>query len=279
MTLEPPIAASADAAARIQAGHYRFSAMLDSERIKIISVRSTVWALLATAVAGIGLSTVVTSAQAARYTARTAAGQQAFDPTRSSLSGILFAQLSIGVLAVLVVTAEYSTGTIRATLSAVPRRSLVLIAKVVLFSAITFVVGEAVSFIAFLIGQAILSGRTPTASLSDPSALRAVVGGGLYLVALGLLALGLATIIRHTAASISAFAGSLFVLPIIAAVLPSSYSDDVSRFLPLQIGTVMTTAHYQGTDTFGPWTGFILLCAYAAAALITGTVLLVRRDA
>src|ERR1700678_2927006 len=80
MTLEPRIAASADAAARIQAGHYRFSAMLDSERIKIISVRSTVWALLATAVAGIGLSTVVPSAQAARYTARTAAGAAGVRP-------------------------------------------------------------------------------------------------------------------------------------------------------------------------------------------------------
>jgi hypothetical protein len=133
--------------------------------------------------------------------------------------------------------------------------------------------------VAFLIGQRILSGKTPTASLSDPSALRAVIGGGLYLVALGLLALGLAMIIRHTAASISTFVGSLFVLPIIAAVLPSSYSDDVSRFLPQQIGTVMTTAQYHGTDTFGPWTGFIILCAYAAGALIIGAVLLVRRDA
>jgi ABC-2 type transport system permease protein len=191
----------------------------------------------------------------------------------------LFAQLAIGVLAVLVVTAEYSTGTIRATFSAVPRRPLVLAAKVALFSVITFIVGEAVSFAAFLIGQGILAGKTPTASLSDPSAVRAVTSGGLYLVALGLLALGIATIIRHTAASISVFAGSLFVLPIIAAVLPSSYSDDVSRFLPQQIGTVMTTAHYHGTDTFGPWTGFIILCAYAAAALTAGAVLLLRRDA
>lgn len=279
MTAEQPVPPPASRTAGTRAGHYRFRAVLDSERIKIVSVRSTVWTLLATAVVGIGLSVVVTSAQAARYSARTAAAQQAFDPTRSSLSGILFAQLAIGVLAVLVVTAEYSTGTIRATFAAVPRRPLVLTAKVVLFAAITFVVGEAVSFTAFLIGQAILSGKTPTASLSDSSAVRAVIGGGLYLVALGLLALGMATIIRHTAASISVFAGSLFVLPIIAAVLPSSYSDDISRFLPQQIGTVMTTAHYHGTDTFGPWTGFVILCAYAAAALTAGTVLLVRRDA
>jgi ABC-2 type transport system permease protein len=180
---------------------------------------------------------------------------------------------------VLVVSAEYSMGTTRATFAAIPRRPVVLAAKALVFAVITFIVGEAVSFVAFLIGQGILSGHTPTASLSDASALRAVIGAGLYLVVLGLFALGLAAIIRHTSASISAFAGSLFVLPIIAAVLPSSFSDDVSRFLPLQIGTVMTTAVYHGTDPFGAWTGFALLGGYAAAALIIGGVLLVRRDA
>lgn len=279
MTVDAAVPAPAGGGVYLLPGHYRFRAVLGAEWIKIVSVRSTVWTLFVTVIIGIGLGAIVASAQAARYSARTIAAQQAFDPTRSSLSGILFAQLAIGVLGVLVVSAEYSSGTIRATFSAVPRRPFVLMAKVVLFSAIVFVVGEAVSFVAFLIGQAILSGETPTASLSDSSALRAVIGAGLYLVALGLFALGLATIIRHTAASISAFVGSLFVLPIIAAVLPSSFSDDVSRFLPEQIGTVMTTAHYHGTDPFGPWTGFGLLCAYALAALIIGGVLLVRRDA
>lgn len=152
-------------------------------------------------------------------------------------------------------------------------------AKAFLFAAIVFVVGELVAFVAFSIGQSILTGHTPTASLSDASALRAVISAGLYLVVLGLFALGLAAIIRHTAASISAFVGSLFVLPIIADVLPSSFSNDVSRFLPQQIGTVMMTAHYHGSDTFAPWTGFILLCGYAAASLIVAGVLLVRRDA
>jgi ABC-2 type transport system permease protein len=216
--------------------------VLASEWIKLVSVRSTVWTLVVTAVVGIGLGAIVTSAQAARYSARTLAAQQAFDPTRSSLSGILFAQLAIGVLGVLMVSAEYRTGTVRATFAAIPHRPVVLAAKALVFSAITFAVGEAVSFVAFVIGQSILSGHTPTASLSDPSALRAVIGAGLYLVVLGPFALGLATIIHHTAASISAFVGTLFVLPIIAAVLPSSYSDDVSRFLPQQIGTVMSTA-------------------------------------
>lgn len=260
-------------------GHFRFRGVLGTEWIKLRSVRSTVWTLLATAVVGVGLGAVVTSAQAARFDARSLAAQQTFDPTRSSLSGFLFAQLALGILGVLIVSAEYSTGTIRATFSAIPRRPLVLTAKALLFAVITFVVGEVVAFVAFFIGQDILTGHTPTASLSDTSALRAVISAGLYLVVLGLFALGLAAIIRHTAASISAFVGSLFVLPIIAAVLPSSFSDDVSRFLPQQIGTVMMTAHYHGSDTFGPWTGFLLLCGYAAISLVIAGVLLVRRDA
>lgn len=253
--------------------------MLVSEWTKLKSVRSTVWALLITAIVGVGLGAVVTSAQAAKWATRTHAQQASFDPTRSSLTGLLFAQLAIGVLAVLVVSSEYSTGTIRATFCAAPRRPLVLVAKVAVFSAVSLVVGEAVSFAAFLIGQSLLSGKTPTASLADAGVLRAVISGGLYLFALGLLALGLATIIRHTAAAISTFVALLLILPIIVAALPSSLQDDINRYLPANIGTVMLTANYQGTDPFGPWTSFALLCGYAVAALIAGGLLLVRRDA
>ena len=130
-----------------------------------------------------------------------------FDPTRASLAGVFLAQMAIGVLAVLVVSAEYSTGTIRATFSAAPRRLWVLTAKAIVFSVVAFAVVEAVSFAAFFVGQAILSGKAPTASLSGPGVLRAVVSAGLYVLVLGLIALGLATIIRHTAASISTFVG------------------------------------------------------------------------
>ena len=221
----------------------------------------------------------MTSAQASRWASRSLADQATFDPTRSSLSGLLFAQLAIGVLGVLVISGEYSTGTIRATFAAIPHRPLVLMAKVIVFGAVTLIVGEIVSFVAFFIGQGILNGKTPTAAISDPGVLRAVCSGGLYLLALGLLALGLASIIRVTAAAISTFVGVLFILPIIADVLPSSYTSDIGRFLPATIGTVMMSAHYHGDDPFGPWTSFALICAYAVVALLVGGVLLVRRDA
>ena len=262
-----------------QRGHSRFIDLLGSEWTKLTTVRSTVWTLLATAVVGIGLGAIVTSAQASRWSSRSLVARAAFDPTRSSLAGLLFAQLAIGVLGILVISAEYSTGTIRATFSAEPRRPLVLAAKVAVFGVVTLIVGEVVSFVAFLLGQRILSGKTPTATLSDPGVLRAVVSGGLYLLALGLLALGLASIIRVTAAAISTFVGILFILPIIADVLPSSFTSDIGRFLPANIGTVMMSGHYHGTDPFGPWTSFALLCAYAAVLLVAGGVLLIRRDA
>ena len=260
-------------------GRYGLGGVLSSEWTKLTSVRSSVWTLVITAVAGVGIGAVVTSTQAAKFSARSLAGQLAFDPTRSSLAGILFAQLAVGVLGVLVMSAEYSTGTIRATLSAVPRRPMVLVAKASLFAGVVFLVGEIVSVVAFVLGQHILSGKTPTASLSDPTVLRAVLSGGLYLTALGLLALGLATIIRHTAAAISTFVGLLFILPIIANVLPSSFANDVGRVLPADIGTRMMSVNYHGADTLGPWFSFALLAGYAVVALIIGGVLLVRRDA
>jgi len=274
-TATTPLAASEEP----PSGHYGLAGVLSSEWTKLTSVRSTVWTLVITAVAGVGIGALVTSAQAARFSTRSLAARLAFDPTRSSLSGMLFAQLAIGILGVLVVSAEYSTGTIRTTFSAVPRRPMVLVAKVVLFAVVAFVVGEIVSIVAFLLGQHILSGKTPTASLSDPTVVRAVVSGGLYLTALGLLALGLATIIRHTAAAISTFVSLLFILPIIADVLPSSFANDVDRFLPAEIGTQMMSVNLQGADSFGPWLSFALLCIYATATLIAGGILLVRRDA
>jgi ABC-2 type transport system permease protein len=260
-------------------GHYGLRGIIASEWTKLRSVRSTVWTLLITGVAGIGISAIITSATASRWADRSPANQATFDPTRSSLAGLLFAQLAIGVLAVLVISAEYSTGTIRATLAAVPRRPLVLSAKVLVFGVLVVLTGEVTSFAAFGVGQKILSGHTPTASLADPDVARAVVGGGLYVTALGLLGLGMAAIIRHAAAAISAFVGVLFILPVITAVLPSSLADDVGRFLPANIGTVMISAHHHDTNAFGPWPSFAILAGYAAAALAAGGILLSRRDA
>ena len=274
-----------------------------AEWTKLWSVRSTMWTLVATGVAVVGLSALSTGTLSPNDIIE--------DPTRRSLIGIFLGQLIFGVLGVLVMSAEYGTGTIRATLSAVPRRPVVLAAKIIVFGAVAVAASEILAFSAFAVGQAILSAKhavgssaaiaqrahqlgvavphgvqvalsSGSASLGQPQVLRAVVGAGLYLAVLGLFALGLATIIRHTAGAISAFVGVVLVLPLIVEALPASISNAVGRYLPANIGLVMFSTH--GTpdrvaSAFAPWTGFALLVLYAVVTLGIGCWVLVRRDA
>lgn len=266
-------------AKRLPPGRYGLSGLLRSEWTKLRTVRSTMWTLGITVVVGIGISALATAETRAHWATMSPGNRASFDPTSTSLTALLFCQLAIGVLGVLVMSAEYGTGTIRATFSAAPRRPLVLAAKVIVFGVVALVVAELVAFVSFLVGQALLSAPATHASLSTPGALRAVVGTGLYLGVIGLFALGLATIIRHTAGAISTFVGILLVLPIIVEALPDSLQFDIRRFLPLQIGGVMMSVNGGESHSFGPWSGFLVLCVYAAAALVIGGVLLVRRDA
>jgi ABC-2 type transport system permease protein len=263
-------------------GRYNFGGAVRSEWTKLRSVRSTTWSLAAMIVLAIGIGVLATATEASRWATASTVDRLTFDPTALSLTGLLFGQLAIGVLGILVMSAEYGTGTIRATLAAIPNRPLVLATKALVFTAVSVVVGLAVSFVAFFIGQAVLSGSTPHAVLADPGVLRAVIGGGLYLAVLGLLALGLATIVRHTAGAISAFVGVLFILPLIAQALPSSIRDDIGKFLPANIGATLTSVvpgFRSSTSAFSPWVGFAILCGYAVVALGVGAWLLQRRDA
>ncbi|HTT86788.1 MAG TPA: hypothetical protein VMF60_05445, partial [Acidimicrobiales bacterium] len=130
----------------------------------------------------------------------------------------------------------------------------------------------------YFLGQALLTSPTPHTTLANPQALRQVVFAGLYLTVLGLFALGLATIIRHTAGAISAFVACLLVLPIILQAMPASIQQHLRHLLPDQIGNSMTAAQVHGA-MWSPWASFALLCTYAAGALVVGGVLLARRDA
>jgi ABC-2 type transport system permease protein len=262
----------------VPSGRYGMVGLFRSEWTKLRTVRSTMWTLGVIVVLGIGLSAIAT-AETTSHWATSPESHFGFDPTQTSLIGVAFAQLVIGILGVLIVSAEYGTGTIRATLAAAPRRPMVLAAKVGVFAFVSLVVSEVVSFVAYFLGQSLLTGATPHTTLGDPGALRAVVGAGLYLCVIGLIAVGLAMIIRHTAGAISAFVGMLLVLPLIVAALPSSIGEDkIRRFLPANIGDSITALH-SGPHTFAPWTGFVVLCIYAAVVLVIGGVMLVRRDA
>jgi len=262
------------------AGRYGLSGLLRAEWTKLRSVRSTVWTLGITVVLGIGVSVLATAETRAHWLTTSPQSRQGFDPISTSLIGLFIGQFAIGVLGVLVMSAEYGTGTMRATLSAAPRRPLVLVAKAIVFGVVALVVAEVVSFLAFFIGQALLSAPATHATLASPGAWRAVVGSGLYVAVLGLFSLGLATIIRHTAGAISAFVGILLVLPLIVQALPNSISLDVRRFLPDRIGANMINGPGNGfTGAFSPWVGLLIVVGYAVALLVIGGVLLVQRDA
>jgi ABC-2 type transport system permease protein len=264
-------------------GHYGLVRALRSEWTKLRTVRSTVWSLAVTIVLVIGIGILASAAVASHWRSGHVEDRAFFDPTSVSLTGYFVGQLALGVLGVLTVSAEYGTGSIRSTFAAIPHRPLVLAAKTLVFGAVALVVAEVVSFSAFFIGQALLSGSAPTASLSQPDVLRAVAGGGLYLTVLGLFALGLASVIRHTAAAITTFVGVLLILPLVIAAFPASIGHPIGKYLPLIIGNAMTAttprgAHVDFLPSFAPWTGFALLCAYTAVALVAGAAIMVRRD-
>ena len=254
---------------------------LSMEWVKFRTVRSTYWTLLFAVVATVGIGALVCVVHINRYNHLSPGDRLEFDPVRFSLAGIMLAQLAVGVLGVLVVTNEYTTGVIRATFAAVPQRRLVLAAKGAVFAVVIFVVGEIASFVAFFVGQSILQSKNLEVHIGDPGVLRAVIGGGLYLTVLGLFALGLGSLVRHTAGAIATFFGLLLVLPGIVAVLPQSWQDAIEKWLPINAGeAIFRHGHLFGTGhTLAPWTGLGVFCAYAAAALVAAAVLLARRDA
>lgn len=274
----PTSITGADRATERPPGRYGLVDLARSEWTKLRTVRSTMWTLGITIVVGIGVSALATGETRAHWTTMALPTRIGFDPTRISLIPLFFCQLALGVLGVLVMSAEYGTGTARATFAAAPRRTQVLLAKTVVFAAVTFVVTEATAFLSFFVGQAMLTAPARHATLATPGALRAVVGTGLYLCVISLFALGIGAILRHTAGGISAFVGVLLVVPLILGALPNSIQNDVTRFLPSRIGEVMMTPVPTMSHVFSPWTGFLVLCCYAAVALGLGGALLASRD-
>jgi ABC-type transport system involved in multi-copper enzyme maturation permease subunit len=205
--------------------------------------------------------------------------QATIDSTRVSLGGLHLSQVAFGVLGVLVITSEYSTGMIRATLAAVPQRRLVLAAKAIVFAVTALIVGIASCLAAYLAFQAFLpAGDGMRTSLSDLGVLRAVTGAGLYLTVLGLLGLGLGAIIRSSAGAIATLLGLLFVPSLLAALLPQSWQDTITPYLPMNAGETIITVHHQA-HTLQPWPGFGVFCLYGAAALTAGFILISHRDA
>jgi len=252
-----------------------FADILRSELCKLRTVRSTYWTLFAAVTFNLALAALLAIFIPGQLSAHDKA---TFDSTRVSLGGIHLSQIAFGVLGVLVITSEYTTGMIRATLSAVPQRRLMLATKVIAFTVTALIVGTFSSFAAYFVFQACLSENSLRSSISDPGVLRALIGGGLFLTVLGLLGLGLGAIIRASAGSIAAVFGLLFVPEILVQLLPTSWKSTIGPYVPMHAGSAIFSVRPEA-DALGPWTGFGVFCLYAAVALALGFVLINRRDA
>jgi ABC-2 type transport system permease protein len=253
-------------------------AALASEATKLRSVRSTVWTLVVAVVAVVGIGALITAARVSRWSDLSLRERLSLDATTVSLRGVFLAQLAIGVLGVLVISSEYTTGMIRTTLAAVPNRRLVLFAKAVTFTVVAFVVATVACFVAFFIGQSILSAKHADVSITDPGVLRAVFGAGTYLTLVGLLGVGLGTLLRRTAGAIATLFGLVLVLPALTEALPSPWDTDVGKLLPINAGRALFAVR-PSTDLLSPGQGFLVLLATVGVVLVLATVAIVRRDA
>jgi len=247
-----------------------------SEWTKLRSVRSTRWSLLVAFVATIGIGSIAAAVVVNHWPHMNAHDRADFHPLDVNLAGVQLAQLAIGVLGVLVITAEYSTGMIRASMTAVPKRLPVLWGKVVVYGLTTLLLMLPATLLSFVAAEAILARRHIDIAFTHPGVARAVVGAALYLAVVGLFALGLGAIVRNTAGGIAAFAGIMFVLPPLMNVLPTSWNNAASPYLPLAAGEAIMSI--TPGNHLSPWGGFAIFCAYAAAAIVVAALLLRRRD-
>ena len=259
-------------------GRYRTKHVAKFELAKILTLRSSAIALGLTVFACLLVTGLVTHA---------ALHQQfgyyvGFDPVQTSLTGMVPAALTGGVFGAVLVTGEYASGTIRTTLAAAPRRPFLLAVKVGVTALLLLAFFEVMSFASFFLGEAILSGGAPTASLGSPGAARAVLLTGLFITLIALMSFGFGLVFRSTAAAIAAFVGVVFVLPLVM----HGISPAAIRYLPpnILVDSIMATVHLGrgGPGGYPPLSaglGLLMMVVYAAIALTAGAVLFIRRDA
>jgi ABC-2 type transport system permease protein len=254
----------------------RATDLIASEWTKFRSVRSTFWALAVAVVTPVAFSVVVAFAFA--NAPKSGAAQAApTDPLLPAVISLEYAVIAVTVLGVLAFTAEYSTGLIRVTFSAAPRRRAVLAAKAAVLAAVTLAVGEAVAFASFGLDQAILAGHHQGVSLGHPGVPGAVLCAGLLLCVCTLLGLAIGAIVRHTAGGIAATI-AVIVVPGIVALLPSPWSGRIGRFTLLDAARQVSALH-PAADLFSPGWSLLVLLAWPAVGLAAAALLITRRDA
>ncbi|GAA1042429.1 ABC transporter permease subunit [Virgisporangium ochraceum] len=244
---------------------------VNCEWTKLRTSPGTVWLALAVVVTTAGVSLL------AAVATRCADGTCAFDPAKVSLTGVAVGQAVVAVLVELAVGTEYSSGTMRLTLAAVPRRTHVLAAKAVVLAAIVGAAAVPSTLLSLWAGRAYLDDPP---DLGSGAVLRAAVGSVLYLVLVALLSLGLATVTRNSATAIGAVLALLYVVPILAtAVRDADLEKHLKQLGPMNAGLAVQATRGLDELPIGPWKGLGVLCLWAVGALVLAAVLLTRRDA
>jgi ABC-2 type transport system permease protein len=259
-------------------GRLAFRRVLLSEWTKLRSVRSTKWSLVAGFLLTIAFPVIFAFVTRSHWNSMSPSDRAGRHPLDIALAGVNVAQLAIAVLGVLLISAEYSTGSIRSTFTAVPRRLPVLWAKLLDYAVVSFVLILPAVLVSFFATQAILNNiQQLQISFSDPGVARSVLGGALYVTLVGIFALAIGAIVRNTAGGIATFAAIFFVLPPLMFTLPQSWNNAISQYLPSEAGRQIFALHH-AAHTLTPLTGGLVFAAYCAAAILIAAVLLIRRD-
>jgi ABC-2 type transport system permease protein len=252
-----------------------FPDTLRAEWIKLWSVRSTMWSTVMLFVLGAGLTTLVCALAAPDL----ASGAESESPASFVTWGMMIAQITAVVLGALVVTSEYGTGMIRATLAATPRRGAVLAAKALVLSSTLFLVGTATAFAGYFAGNWFLGREGIGLALSDEGVLRSMLGSGLYLAGLGLFAAAVGLLVRHTAAVISTVLGLVFVVGNMVFLLPGAWGEWIGKLMPGNAGSGIATPVSFNPNLLEPWSGFAVFAGEVAFLMLVALLAFRRRDA
>ncbi len=264
-----------------RAGWTGWRETLHAEWTKLRTLPGTIWLLPAITV----LTLAVSAAASSSVTCPAAGCNQ--DPGKIGLTGVELGQAVVAILAVLAVSGEYSTGMIRATFTAMPRRTMVLAAKAASVSGLTLLAGSIAVLGSVLVARLAMPGHGFTGahgyrliSLTDGSVLRAAAGSVLYLGLIALLSLGVAALVRDAAAAIGLVLGLLYLSPIIAAVVTDPHwHNRIERYTPMSAGLAIQATRNLAAQPIGPWEGLGVLATWAAVALLAGGAALRLRDA
>lgn len=245
-----------------------------SEWTKLWSLRSTGWTLLATVVVTVGVSVLISWAVATDQGARP---EGTLDVASATIGGLILGQLPMAVLGALVITGEYSTGSITSTLAAVPARLRLLTAKAAVVVLVGLLAGVPSCFASFYLGMAVFDAHDLGVGIGEPHVLRAVIGGALLLSACGLFGFAVGVVVRHTAPAITVSVALLFLVPMVLFSIPGDVADSINTYFLSSAGDDITAVVPQA-DNLGPWQGYAVFVGEVALVLVAGALLMRRRD-